>query len=187
LLQRAFSAVWHWLSDAYDRITSATPGGALGLLLIIVVIVAIVIVLVRRRSASSRIRRPDAAALDLPADVPSAELRTLADALAEQQDWAEAVRARLRAVVRLLEERGVLDPRPGRTAAEVAAEAGAVRADLLDPLWEGAMIFGEIWYGRRRATAADHAVLLELERAARSRGSHGPAGQRSELVAVAPR
>jgi hypothetical protein len=176
LLQRAFSTVWRWLSDAYHQITSATPGGALGLLLIIVVIAAVVLVLLRRRSASGRIRRVDVTGLDLPAELSSQELRSLADRLAAQQDWAGAVRARLRTVVRLLEERGVLDPRPGRTAAEVAAEAGAVRPDLRAPLWEGALTFGEIWYGRRRATSADHDVLLALDTAARSRSPHPPAG-----------
>ena len=38
--------------------------------------------------------------------------------------WADAVRERFRAVVRALEERVVLDERPGRTADEAAAEAG---------------------------------------------------------------
>src|SRR6185312_1504 len=174
-----------WLADAYHQITSATPGGALGLLLIIAAIAAVVIILVRRRSASGRFRRPDATGLELPAELTSAQLRQLADTLAAHQDWAEAVRARLRAVVRLVEERGVLDPRAGRTAAEVAAEAGAIRPDLLDPLWEGALTFGEIWYGRRRATATDHDVLLAVETAARGRSPHHPAGPGDAPTALA--
>ena len=164
------SAVWRWLADGYDKITQATPGGALGVLLIIVAAVIIVLVLVRRRGASSRLRRPGDTGLDLPAEVTSEQLRDAADALARQGAWAEAVRARLRAVVRTLEDRGVLDPRPGRTAAEVAAEAGAVRADLRDLLWHGALTFGEIWYGGRPATEADHDALLGLDDAVRKRG-----------------
>jgi hypothetical protein len=128
----------------------------------------LVVLLVRRRGASSH-RRRGHSGLDLVADQSSQELRAEADALAERGEWAQAVRARLRAVVRALEERGVIDPRPGRTAAEVAAEAGALRPDLRDLLWKGAVTFGEIWYGRRTANAQDDAVIRELDTAVRRR------------------
>ena len=55
----------------------------------------------------------------------------------------------------------------------MAADAGAERPDLRDPLWAAALTFGEIWYGRRPATAADHDVLLELDRAAGRRARAG--------------
>ncbi len=165
MLERAWNAVFDWLGDAWDRITRAAPGGALGVVLFIVVLAALGVLLVRYRGASHRTRRGDDTGLELSADLTAAELRRQADAFAAKGDWAEAVRARLRAVVRVLEDRGVLDPRPGRTAAEVAAEAGAQRPELRDQLWAGALTFGEIWYGRRPATRADHDVLLELDRA----------------------
>lgn len=165
------SAIWKWLTDAYHRIVSATPGGALGLLVIVVVIAGIVVLLWRRRGVSVRARRRGGAGLDPPADRTADDLRAEADALAARGEWAAAVRARLRAVVRALEESGVLDPRPGRTAAEVAAAAGSVRPDLRDPLWSGALTFGEIWYGQRRATPADDRVLAELDAAVRRRPS----------------
>ncbi len=176
IAQQVRSAVWRWLVHAYHRITDATPGGAVGLLVIIGAVVVVILIFTRSRGVSSR-RRAGDSALDLPADVSSDQFRAEADALAARGEWAEAVRARLRAVVRLLEERGVLDPRPGRTAAEVAAEAGTARPDAGVQLRAGAQTFGEIWYGRRPATAADDATLRELDSALRSRPSR-------ELVAT---
>ncbi len=171
ITQRIFSAILNWFADAYHRIVNATPGGAVGLLIIVAAVAALVVVLLRRRGVSGRIRSRDDSGLELPPEQTSDALRAEADALAAGGDWAGAVRARLRAVVRSLEERGVLDPRPGRTAAEVAAEAGSERPELRDPLWKGALTFGEIWYGRRPATAADDRVMRELDAAVSRRGA----------------
>lgn len=164
------SAVARWVSDAYHRIVDATPGGAVGLLIIVVAVAGLVAVLLRRRGVSGRILRGDSG-LELPPDLTSGQLRAEADALAARGDWAGAVRARLRAVIRALEERGVIDPRPGRTAAEVAAEAGSERPDLRDPLWNGALTFGEIWYGGRPATAHDDGVMRDLDAAVSRRSA----------------
>ncbi|HEX4019379.1 MAG TPA: DUF4129 domain-containing protein [Frankiaceae bacterium] len=179
ITQQIESAVWRWLVRAYHRIIDVTPGGAVGLLVIIAVL-ALVAVVFTRSGVSGRRRGGGATGLDLPADVSSDELRAAADGFAVRGEWAEAVRARLRAVVRSLEERGVLDPRPGRTAAEVAAEAGSARPEWRDQLWKGALTFGEIWYGRRPATSADDAVLREVDAVLR-RSRSQPAG-----VAVGP-
>ena len=169
LMQQVISTVWRWLVEAYHRIIDVTPGGAVGLLVIIALLAGAAVFFTQRRGVSGRRRRGGQTGLDLPADVSSDRLRADADALAARGEWAEAVRARLRAVVRTLEERDVIDPRPGRTAAEVATEAGSSRPDLRDRLWMGAQTFGEIWYGRRPATADDDAVLRELDAALRSR------------------
>ncbi len=159
LVQRVISAVWRWLVEAYHRIVDATPGGALGLLVIIAALAGTAVFFAQRRGVSGRRRRSGQTGLDLPADGSSDQLRAEADALAARGEWAEAVRARLRAVVRTLEERGMIDPRPGRTAAEVAAEAGAADLTCATGSGWGAQTFGEIWYGRRPATVADDAVM----------------------------
>ncbi len=180
LISRALSAVWDWITDAYSRIVSATPGGALGLLIIIVVLAGLAVLLVRRGRASGRAGRGQDTGLDIPPGRTADQFRAEARAFAAAGDWAQAVRARLRAVVLTLEERGDIDPRPGRTAAEVAAEAGAARPELREPLWKGALTFGEIWYGKRVATATDDQVLAQLDDAVRRRarslvGSGAPA------------
>ena len=106
--------------------------------------------------------------------------------MAARGDWAAAVRARLRAVVRTLEERGVINPRPGRTAAEVAAEAGQERPDLNEMLWDGALTFGAIWYGKRTATAEDDQVMRTLDAAVRRRPSAGSTPSATAAAMPAP-
>lgn len=62
----------------------------------------------------------------------AADHRTAAEAHAAAGRWTEAVQERMRAVVRSLEERTLLDPRPGRTADEAAAEASVSLPDHAD-------------------------------------------------------
>jgi hypothetical protein len=139
------------------------------LLIIVAVLAGLGVLLVRRGRAAGRMGGGQDSGLDIPAGRTADQLRAEAKAFAAAGEWAQAVRARLRAVVLTLEERGDIDPRPGRTAAEVAAEAGAVRSDLRELLWKGALTFGEIWYGHRAATSADDQVLSELDEAVRRR------------------
>jgi hypothetical protein len=73
------------------------------------------------------------------------------------------VRERLRAVVRSLEERAVLDERPGRTADEAAAEAGRALPDCVAGLRAAAVLFDEVWYGGRPAGPASYAALRDLD------------------------
>ena len=74
----------------------------------------------------------------------------------------------MRAIVRELETRGVLDPRPGRTAAEVAREAGGLVPSVAGELRGGARVFDEIWYGGRPATAGADAAMREADQRVRS-------------------
>jgi hypothetical protein len=88
----------------------------------------------------------------LPADV----LASLADRLAAQGRYAEAIRERLRAMVRHLVERGVIEDRPGWTVTELSAAAGVA------PLYEAATVFSDVWYAQRPATAELDARMREL-------------------------
>jgi hypothetical protein len=159
----------------YDRLTSATPGGALGLLVIIVLLAGLAMLLIRRGRASGRAGAGRGSGLEVEPGQTADQFRAAAAAFASSGEWAQAVRARLRAVVLTLEARGDIDPRPGRTAAEVAAEAGALQPELRDLLWKGALTFGEIWYGRRPATSADDQLLQEVDAAVRRRRPAGVA------------
>jgi hypothetical protein len=95
----------------------------------------------------------------------AAELRAAADAAAKRGDWATAVAERFRAIVRSLEERAVLDARPGRTAQEAAADGGARLPAHAAALAAGATVFDGTVYGRRTPTAADDAALRALDEA----------------------
>lgn len=115
-----------------------------------------------------RRRRPAAAApATEPAELPPdalpdlrAEVLTLtADQLAEAGRYAEAVRERLRAIVRDLIERAVLPARPGWTVTELARGAAAARPPLAAPLAAAVDVFSKIWYGLQPATPADDAAM----------------------------
>ena len=75
----------------------------------------------------------------------------LADRLAAEGRYAEAIRQRLRDVVGDLTAAGVVAPLPGTTAAEVAAAAAAPRPAVAGPLSGATDLFSEIWYGDRPA------------------------------------
>src|SRR5690606_31612112 len=83
---------------------------------------------------------PEPAADHLPA-VAAEVLVLSADELAAQGRFAEAVRERLRAIVRELVDRGVVDNRPGWTVTELAALAGSARPELLASLVAATDIF----------------------------------------------
>lgn len=111
-----------------------------------------------------RKRRPPADPLDdLPPDelpdLPAHVLAVTADQLAAAGRYAEAVRERLRAIVRQLIENGVIPYRPGWTIAELAASASRVRPPLVPPLHGAVEVFSDIWYGLRPATIDDDAAM----------------------------
>ena len=80
----------------------------------------------------------------------AAELRAAADAAAARGDWSTAVLERFRAVVRSLEERALLDDRPGRTAHEAAEAAAARLPARAAELRRAARLFDDVCYGARR-------------------------------------
>jgi hypothetical protein len=84
---------------------------------------------------------------------PAATFADLADRLAAEGRFAEAVRERLRGMVRELIERGVLEHRPGWTVTELAAVAANRRPQVAEPLNAAGQIFSDIWYGGRPADA----------------------------------
>ncbi|MEV6599211.1 DUF4129 domain-containing protein [Actinoplanes sp. NPDC051346] len=96
----------------------------------------------------------------------------LADRLAAEGRYAEAVRQRLRDVVGDLAAAGVISPLPGTTAAEVAATAAVQRPAVAAPLGGATELFSEIWYGDLPAERAhdEHMRALTGEVRARMRG-----------------
>ena len=163
-------------ADLLDGAAAVSPGGKLGAL-VVLLLVAAAVVAVRRRLGP--LRRPGGSEQPLFAGTErsAAEHRAAADRHAASGEWAEAVRERLRAVVRDLEERGVLEPRPGRTADEAATEAGEVLPGCAAALRAGSRVFDDVWYGGRPATRAADAELRALDdavRAARAVPATGP-------------
>jgi hypothetical protein len=98
---------------------------------------------------------------ELP-DLPVEAFVSLADRLAAEGRYAEAVRERLRAIVRGLVDRGVLQHRPGWTVTELARAAAMARPAVDAPLGEAGGIFSDIWYAQRPADAAHDARMRLL-------------------------
>ncbi|KPI21738.1 protein of unknown function DUF4129 [Actinobacteria bacterium OK074] len=162
LVERAMNAFWDWLDRVFGAAATATPGGALGLVVIILVVLALAGALWWRLGTPSRTSAPSPALFD---DRPrsAAEHRAAAEAHAAQGHWSQAVQERMRAVVRALEERALLDTRPGRTADEAAAEAGRALPAHADRLRTAARDFDDVTYGGRSADPATYHRLAALD------------------------
>jgi hypothetical protein len=162
LSERVLHWVYDHIADLFDRAAGASPGGYAGIVAVLIVVVVAAVALrlgvgPMRRSSSTE------TALFVGRARSSTEHRVAADAHAAAGRWAEAVRDRLRAVITGLEERTLLEPRPGRTADEAAADAGAVVPECAADLRAAARVFDEIWYGARPADARQDAFLRGLD------------------------
>jgi hypothetical protein len=98
----------------------------------------------------------------------------LADRLAAEGRFAEAVRQRLRDVIRDLVGAGVIAPQPGWTAAELAAVAAAQRPAVAAPLGAATEVFSQIWYGDRPAGRAQDDQMRTLTDQVRAELSRVP-------------
>ncbi|MER5332994.1 DUF4129 domain-containing protein [Micromonospora sp. NPDC002717] len=111
-------------------------------------------------------------------ELPAAAYVSLADRLAAEGRYAEAVRERLRAMIRELVARGMLQPQPGMTVVEVVRAATASRPQVGPPLGAAGAIFSELWYGQRPASAEHDRRMREhaadLDRLLTGRPEDGP-------------
>ncbi len=130
----------------------------------------------RRRPAKQAPAAVEDLADDELPDLPAEVLALTADQLAAAGRYKEAVRERLRAIVRDLVDRGVIPISPGWTVTELAAYATRTRPELASPLGVGITVFSEIWYGLRTAHAADDDALRAAARDV-SAALLAPAGQ----------
>jgi hypothetical protein len=164
-LQQIIERVQEWIESFIDSFALGGPGGDVSwiILVVLAVLLAAIVAFIWWRVGGVQRSRSRRAAL-LGDQISSAtDHRAAAERHAAAQEWAEAIRERLRAIARDLEERAVLDPRPGRTADEMAAEATAVLPDHAAELRAAAQLFDEVWYGDRTATAAGYQRLTALD------------------------
>ncbi len=192
LLQRA----WEWVLAQLQQAQDAIGGMDVRLAAVIAVAVLALGVTIAFAVAGPvrRARRDRRASVDVFGDDvrTAAELRAAADAAAAQGRWADAVLDRFRAVLRSLEDRVVLEPRPGRTADEGAREAGVRLPACAEDLARAARLFDDVCYGDADAGAQDDAWLREVDRrvaAARPSGAQDDAPVADEVTTtpVAPR
>lgn len=154
------------LEDLLYRLTAegaSVPGGWLTMTVLLLLCAVAVVVAVRVARRTMRTSRRHGAALFGDHDLTAAQHRAAAEQSAATADWAAAIRHRLRAVARQLEETGVLDPVPGRTATELARDAARELAHLTNELNDAATAFNDVTYGERPGTQAAYRLIADLD------------------------
>jgi hypothetical protein len=92
-------------------------------------------------------------------ELPVEAFMSLADRLAGEGRFAEAIRERLRGIVRGLVDVGLVEHRPGWTITELAGAASNARPAVRAPLDAASRLFSDIWYGQRPAGATQDALM----------------------------
>ncbi|GAA3801936.1 DUF4129 domain-containing protein [Cellulomonas soli] len=172
-----------WIQAQFDGLPSVglPPWQAAVVVVAVLVVIALAALWVTGPVRVNRTRRAAAEVLSRDDTRTAAQLRAAADAAAAIGDHRLAVLERFRALVRSLEERTVLEVRPGRTAHEVADEAGRRLPAVADDLVRAGHLFDDVAYGSASADAEDDRWVRELDERTRSLRPGLPA----DLVAAA--
>ena len=142
---------------------SSVPGGWFTITVLLILLAVAIVVAVRIARRTMRTNRGGDYALFGAHELSAAEHRATAEQYAAEGNWAAAIRHRLRAVARQLEEDGVLDPVPGRTATELARDAGRAVPDLAAELIRAANAFNDVTYGERPGTEPAYRMIADLD------------------------
>jgi hypothetical protein len=169
-LDRLLRRITDWLDSVLDRVPGNHTGGSGSwvALVVLLAILALIAAAVWWRMGNVRRNAAERASLLEDAPTTAADHRAMAERHAAAGEWPPAIRERLRAIARDLEERVIVEPRPGRTADELADEAGAALPDHADELRTGVRIFDDVWYGGRTGDAGGYERLTELDRRLRA-------------------
>ena len=155
-----------WVERLIYRITAdaaSLPGGwfTIAILLMLLAVALVVAVHIARRAMRTNRHRVDALFDDH--ELSAAEHRATAQRHAAAGEWAHAIRHRLRAVARQLEENGVLDPAPGRTATELGRTAGQALPGLAGRFASAAEAFNDVTYGELPGQERQYRMITELD------------------------
>jgi len=163
--QTLLSRFVEWFTGLFEGLeaVAVSPGR---LAVVVALVLGLVVAVAWWVAGPARLRRrtrPASAVVHGDDVRTAAQLTAAADDAAARGDWSLAVLERFRATVRGLEERAVLDERPGRTAREAADDAAARLPDLARDLHDAATVFDDVCYGHLPAGPADDATLRDLE------------------------
>ncbi|MCW2628216.1 DUF4129 domain-containing protein [Mycobacterium sp.] len=163
-----------WIDELLYKLTNASssvPGGWFTLSVLLILLAIAIVVGIRIARRTMRTNRGDGYALFSEHELSAAEHRVTAEHYAAAGNWSAAIRHRLRAVARQLEESAVLDPVPGRTATELARDAGRAIPNLAAELARAAEAFNDVTYGERPGTESAYRMIAGLDDHLRSRTS----------------
>jgi hypothetical protein len=179
--------VLNWLAHLPRTAGHVVPGGWFGLIaLAILAVLAIMLVAYWARPARTRRSRADAVLDGTP--MSAREHRRAAGRLAGGGDYTGAIIEAVRAIAAELDERAILPPRPGRTAGELAAEAGRELAGLAARLRAAMQLFDDVRYGGKNGTLAGYELVSGVDEAVRAaRPSAAPGPQMATAGSEVPR
>ena len=156
---RLFNAIQHWLEHLAHSASRHAPGGGFGALALVVAAAALVGLVWWRVGMIRGTPSAPRPVLDTRRQT-SADLLQAAEAAAAAGRWEAAVVARMRALAMNVEERGLLDPRPGRTADELAVEMTEVLPAAHAAMAAAARAFDAVAYGKRPATQQTYQTIV---------------------------
>ena len=163
--------LYEWIHELLFRLIekgSSVPGGWFTLSVLFVLLIVAIVVAIRVARLTIRTRRGGDYQLFDTGQLSADQHRAIAERFAVEGNWAAAIRHRLRAVARGLEEARILDPVPGRTANELATDAGARLPHLASELSQAATAFNDVTYGERPGTPAAYQLIADLDEHLRS-------------------
>lgn len=169
--------IYNWIAELLYRLIasgSSVPGGWFTVAVLLILLAVGVVVAVRIARRAMRTHRGEANILFGDHTLSAAEHRATAEQYAAEGEWAPAIRHRLRAVARQLEENGVLDPVAGRTATELSRAAGRALPGLVDELATAAEAFNDVTYGERPGLEPQYRMIASLDNKLGGHISRGP-------------
>jgi hypothetical protein len=169
-VDRMLRKISDWITALLDKLPGNHPGGGGSWAMLVILLVLLVLVVAAIWWRVGNVRRNAAERTALLDDAPTRaeDHRAQAERHAAAGEWPRAIRERLRAIARDLEERAILQPRPGRTADELAAEAGEALPDHADDLVRGVRVFDDVWYGGEDGNEGGYRLLTDLDERLRS-------------------
>lgn len=171
--------VHEWIHELFFRLIetgSALPGGWFTVSVLLTLLIVAIVVAVRVARRTMRTHRAGDHQLFDTGQLSADQHRVAAERFAAEGNWTAAIRHRLRAVARSLEETDVLEPGPGRTANELARAAGARIPHLAFELSRAATAFNDVTYGERPGTPAAYQTIVDLDDHLRLRSAAGRPG-----------
>lgn len=166
--------VTEWITEQLYKLlekSASIPGGYFTVTVLLIVLALGIAVAVHTARRTLQTNRGGDAQLFDAGELTAAQHRATAEGYAAEGNWAAAIRHRLRAVARQLEETRVLNPAPGRTANELASDAGEALPHLKGELAQAATAFNDVTYGERPGTQGAYQLIADLDDHLRSRSN----------------
>ncbi|GGK64783.1 hypothetical protein Sme01_25110 [Sphaerisporangium melleum] len=168
LLERAYRMLREFIDTLMDGAPGGVPGGVLALVLVLLLVAGLLVLIAWQARRATGVRRAAAEGLFGPRARTAEEHRAEAERMATESRWSDAIRERLRAVARDLEDRAIVTPQAGRTADELAGAAGRELPALAPALAAAARLFDDVTYGQVPGTAEGYGSLVDLDAAVRA-------------------